>query len=329
MPVCLRCNVDIPFFKAIFAFDQETQRCKQCETQVKQVLLETHTLFQNITKNAYLTPQGLEQVLSYPLSQRVSREEAILFLRVDGIQLLSSILATQKISDIIEHQFFLIQRLLNIPTEDIHPQLRQLALANLTRGKFVIIPHESLHNIRLESDEFCYLVAQAEFCKQLKTDTRFQQGRIVVTNKKLRFLSNDGGTEANWNTVMSVQAQRQQFYSKTFGTIAKDGIFLELTKKSGNGFYTVQDPELTQKIIDTYLRIAKRQLVIQNGNTRHISQEVRSAVWQRDQGRCVQCGDMQYLELDHIIPFSKGGATSINNLQLLCRKCNLTKGDRI
>jgi hypothetical protein len=31
----------------------------------------------------------------------------------------------------------------------------------------------------------------------------------------------------------------------------------------------------------------------------------------------------------HVIPWSRGGATSVGNLQLLCRRCNLAKGARI
>lgn len=35
------------------------------------------------------------------------------------------------------------------------------------------------------------------------------------------------------------------------------------------------------------------------------------------------------LEIDHIIPLSKGGITSKDNLQTLCRKCNRSKGSKI
>ncbi|MGO9903556.1 MAG: HNH endonuclease [Solirubrobacteraceae bacterium] len=60
-----------------------------------------------------------------------------------------------------------------------------------------------------------------------------------------------------------------------------------------------------------------------------ISEEVRHAVWRRDEGRCVQCGSRESLEFDHVIPVSKGGANTERNLQLLCEMCNRQKGARI
>ncbi len=56
---------------------------------------------------------------------------------------------------------------------------------------------------------------------------------------------------------------------------------------------------------------------------------IQIAVWERDEGRCVQCGSIENLEFDHIIPLSKGGANTISNIQILCSKCNLRKSDRI
>jgi 5-methylcytosine-specific restriction endonuclease McrA len=60
-----------------------------------------------------------------------------------------------------------------------------------------------------------------------------------------------------------------------------------------------------------------------------IPREVRLAVWERDGGRCVDCGSDFDLQYDHVIPVAMGGATNERNLQLLCADCNRGKGDSL
>lgn len=71
------------------------------------------------------------------------------------------------------------------------------------------------------------------------------------------------------------------------------------------------------------------ELFPEAGKRPPIPKDVVDAVWRRDGGKCVYCGSTENLQLDHIIPFSKGGATTVENLQLLCQKCNLQKSNKI
>lgn len=64
-------------------------------------------------------------------------------------------------------------------------------------------------------------------------------------------------------------------------------------------------------------------------NRKPIPGNVKRYVWKRDGGKCVQCGNNQKLEYDHIIPLSKGGSNTERNIQLLCEKCNREKHDKI
>jgi 5-methylcytosine-specific restriction endonuclease McrA len=48
---------------------------------------------------------------------------------------------------------------------------------------------------------------------------------------------------------------------------------------------------------------------------------VRMHVWWRDQGRCVRCGSQEKLWFDYIIPQSKGGGNTEDNIRLLCEGC--------
>ena len=60
-----------------------------------------------------------------------------------------------------------------------------------------------------------------------------------------------------------------------------------------------------------------------------IPDDVKLLVWSRDGGVCVRCGAAKDLHFDHIIPFSRGGSDESENIQLLCRTCNLTKSARL
>lgn len=69
---------------------------------------------------------------------------------------------------------------------------------------------------------------------------------------------------------------------------------------------------------------------IQLDHTRMIPSHIKREVWKRDKGCCVLCGSKDNLHFDHIIPYSKGGSSLLEeNIQLLCARHNLRKRDKI
>jgi len=60
-----------------------------------------------------------------------------------------------------------------------------------------------------------------------------------------------------------------------------------------------------------------------------IPEDVRVAVWRRDEGQCAKCRNRERLEYDHIIPVSKGGGNTVRNIELLCEQCNRSKSNHI
>lgn len=63
-----------------------------------------------------------------------------------------------------------------------------------------------------------------------------------------------------------------------------------------------------------------------------VTRAMRYEVLRRDNFRCVRCGrgakDGVKLHVDHIVPVSRGGKSTMRNLQTLCEDCNLGKGNR-
>ena len=96
----------------------------------------------------------------------------------------------------------------------------------------------------------------------------------------------------------------------------------------------IQVVEEDHKMINTQHGLAYKFVLIEKINdlekrSRYISAEVRKRVYERDGGACVDCGSTIDLEYDHLLPFSKGGSNTYNNIQLRCMPCNRSKSDKI
>lgn len=172
-------------------------------------------------------------------------------------------------------------------------------------------------SIVLPTAELCYWSAPATYHKVLKSSIKMLHGILVVTDHKVRFVYDIGGFEFPLSKLATLNLR---------GT---SGVVLQLTRSQGSGFYRLQGAEYLYEIMQVLLNVHHRKVIYGQASSRSIPQAVKSAVHQRDGGKCVECGDREYLEFDHIIPFSKGGASSEKNVQLLCRRCNMRKSDKI
>ncbi|MRH89429.1 DUF2510 domain-containing protein [Nocardia sp. SYP-A9097] len=199
--------------------------------------------------------------------------------------------------------------------EDLRRRMgRGRMLTRLRGGELPMLAATGLH---LDPAEQLHLNVPAIHIRQLARGPKLTEGRLICSNKKLRFTGPDTGTEMPWARVVSV--------TTTSGRVA-----VSATSARGGAVFEVADPDHVAATMEGALRVAKR-LALSPGrrDTRSISQEIKAQVWQRDGGKCIECGDSHYLEFDHIIPLSRGGATSAANLQILCRACNRTKGANI
>jgi TIR domain len=70
--------------------------------------------------------------------------------------------------------------------------------------------------------------------------------------------------EILWNSVMSIKRQTKSINKKVGSSefpIPVSGIYLEINKRTGSGFYAVSDPEMAEAIVDTLVRIAKGRIL--------------------------------------------------------------------
>ncbi|MDD4836778.1 MAG: HNH endonuclease signature motif containing protein [Dethiosulfovibrio sp.] len=92
--------------------------------------------------------------------------------------------------------------------------------------------------------------------------------------------------------------------------------------------------ENLDKLVDYLSNLIELRKSIE-GQRALMTTKLREMIKTRDNYSCQKCGlsirdePNLLLEIDHIIPLSKGGITSEKNLQTLCWKCNRSKGSRI
>jgi hypothetical protein len=55
----------------------------------------------------------------------------------------------------------------------------------------------------------------------------------------------------------------------------------------------------------------------------------KSLIYRRDNNKCQYCGATKALTIDHVIPKSKGGKDTWDNLVVACSSCNSKKGDTL
>lgn len=87
-------------------------------------------------------------------------------------------------------------------------------------------------------------------------------------------------------------------------------------------------------------RIAAERKAAKEAGSKTPAQKVRSELQsryhktlvqlgRRDGFHCATCLSSEAdLQIDHVVPVSKGGVNNLDNLQLLCKKCNAAKGSR-
>jgi hypothetical protein len=332
MPTCIRCNKNVGLLGRL-TYNTSTRQCGDCERVLREqaraaeqsraeALHRFRQYFLSITSSRLISEEDWQGLTGGAAHGGLDLGDALAHVLGDALHFLEKSLtffyADGEISEDEDRYIRTMVAVLEIPPGHATPLLGRLNyLKNLTEIKRGLLP-SVVPRFHIESGETCHLEIDAVYRKEMARSVAHVGGHLVATNKKLYFLSQSGGFDVQWKRIMRIERQ-------------PSGVYLQLSTKKGNGYYQVADPMLVEAVLETIVKMANRGLVSQfaDAASRHIPQDVKIAVWQRDRGKCVQCGESSYLEFDHIIPFGKGGASTFNNVQLLCRKCNLAKGGRL
>ena len=120
----------------------------------------------------------------------------------------------------------------------------------------------------------------------------------------------------------SVLAVEYKFAYTSGGGLVQRSFTVPMTEETIAELIKILESKLTTKAF------AKEQRTL-------MTKKLREFIKQRDHFTCCNCRNSTavepnlLLEIDHIIPVSKGGRTTEDNLQTLCWKCNRAKSNKI
>jgi len=116
------------------------------------------------------------------------------------------------------------------------------------------------------------------------------------------------------------------------GIITKQGDLVKLAVEKLSFTEKAELKRICEEKLQRY--VAERGLAIWDSrllDTEPVPDSLRYRVLRDSGGRCALCGTTKkesILDVDHIKPRSRGGRTEYENLQVLCAKCNRSKGNK-
>lgn len=159
---------------------------------------------------------------------------------------------------------------------------------------------------------------------KIKTQITEDECKVLKTNiKKFTKRENKLFVEKQLNPTLEIYFEVKATY----------------TSPAGQSFYDKDIYYNTSEFMDIYKETKKlmeqkqtRQYQIKLERMK-VSDSLRYDVLKRDGFKCQICGsavsDGVKLHVDHILPVSKGGKTTMDNLRTLCDRCNIGKRDKI
>lgn len=280
-------------------------------------------LFREVIQDGRITPEELEQLKNYRDAFNMSRAEANELIRKDALSLYRrwslNIVQDGDVTAEEEQGLAWLRKEFDLDSADTMRYDQQVKhakqLAAYRRGDLPTFQTRKL----LERNETCHWECPCRFEWKTATQTKGASGELVVTSNRFVFTSSLRSFSFSPSKVVDV-------------VLYTNALSIKTSSNRGSGTYFLDESGTLEAIVFGLVRRHKL-LTASSGfssdRSRRIPDAVRREVFIRDGGKCVQCGSDYPLHYDHILPYSKGGGNTVENIQILCGPCNIRKSDNI
>jgi hypothetical protein len=112
-----------------------------------------------------------------------------------------------------------------------------------------------------------------------------------------------------------------------------DRLIKPIARSYGSGWVILDTKQKEETWLSQFLDQVEKSLEDRAAKSlRSLAKSIRFEVLRRDSFTCTYCGRQPpevKLQVDHVVPWSKGGTHELSNLRTACRDCNLGKSDRL
>lgn len=137
------------------------------------------------------------------------------------------------------------------------------------------------------------------------------------------------------NQLKNIEYLFNDMYGITYITLESFNRYIDLSYKLRE-LNDITDKELSTilSIGEAYYKQSIKIKELDAKNPRFVAQkfirnkQLRMQIFNRDGNMFLNCKSTENLEIDHIMPISKGGENHIDNLQTLCKRCNCSKSNK-
>lgn len=194
-----------------------------------------------------------------------------------------------------------------------------------------------------ETDNVIFLTQKVKFAEQYEGSKKIAQShrrqKQIVFSDIIRKLGFEV-TENNDIILGIFDPETNSFVNTSADRFLNDFIVVSLLKGHfmGNKGYELEILPSFKKTIDIFESPEDEietlpQKIIEQKSKRTIPLSLRYKVLKRDNSKCMACGRSPrdngvILHIDHKLPFSLGGLTTLENLQTLCKECNISKSNK-